>query len=94
VFATLPVVPESTVTEKVAVTDLPGATPKKSHVRLLPDCAKVHVAGVIAVGQAGVPTTVVPAGTVSVISTLPAAVADAEFVAVNEYVIGVEVLPA
>ena len=82
------------MTEKVAVTDWPMATPKKSHVRVLPDCPKVHVAGVIPVGQAGVPTSVVPVGRVSVISTLPADVADAEFVAVNEYVIGVEVLPA
>jgi hypothetical protein len=56
----------------------------------------VHVAGAIelGLGQVGVPTSVVPVGTVSLISTLPAAVADAEFVAVNEYVIGVEVLPA
>src|SRR6516164_9654849 len=34
-FETLPVVPVLTVTVKVAVTDLPMPTPKKSHVRVL-----------------------------------------------------------
>jgi hypothetical protein len=95
VFDTLPVVPELIVTVKDAPTESPIGTSKKSHVRVFVACEKVHVvpAGSV-LGQAGVPLRVVPVGTMSVMATFPAAVADAEFVAVSEYVIGVAVSPA
>ena len=95
VFDTLPVVPELIATVNDALTESPMGTSKKSQVRVFVDCEKVQVvpAGSV-LGQAGVPLRVVPVGTMSVMATFPAAVADAEFVAVSEYVIGVAVSPA
>jgi hypothetical protein len=95
VFATL-VVPLFTVTEKVTATEVSIGTLNRSHVRLLPDCMKLHVAGAMldGVGHPGVPESVVPVGTVSVMATLPDPVADAEFVAFRVYMIGVAVSPA